>query len=470
MAHTPVRGSAPSAIVPAAPEGLLPGPGRFWERALLATIVAGVLPVLAVWWQNTLPGTLRGLGDHLAAAGRLSGLLGAYLLLVLVALMARVPWLDNRVGSDVAARYHRALGEYTVVLLCAHALLLVVGYGLEAGVNPVSETVTVEETYPDVLMATAALGLLIMVGVMSARAMRRKFAYETWYFVHLYVYLAMALAFAHEFAVGAEFSASLRNRVIWSALHIAVFATLIVFRFVVPVVRSVRHDVRVAEVVAEGPGVISIYLTGRDLDRLGCESGQFFRWRFLARGLWWESHPYSLSAPPTDRTMRITVKHLGDGSRNLRRLRSGTRVWFEGPYGAFTARRVRVRPGRRHRSLLIAAGAGITPIRALFETLPGTGADVILLYRASRAEDLVLWRELEAIARFRGFGLYPVIGSRAEHGGNPLGAPALTRLVPDLARRDVYLCGPPGLVGQTVSELRAAGVPRRRIHHEAFDL
>jgi predicted ferric reductase len=436
-----------SAIAPSGPGGLLPGPGRFWERLLPLVIGVGVLPVLGVWWQDTLPGTLRGLGDQLAAAGRLSGLLGAYLLLVLVALMARIPWLDNQVGSDVVARYHRALGEYTVILLSAHAVLLVVGY------NPVSETVTVELSYPDVLMATVSLGLLIMVGVFSARAVRRKMAYETWYFVHLYVYLAMALAFAHEFAVGADFSGSLRNRVLWSAVHIAVFATLVAFRFVVPVIRSV-----------------SIYLTGRDLDRLRCEAGQFFRWRFLARGLWWESHPYSLSAPPTDRMLRITVKNLGDGSRGLRRLRPGTRVWFEGPYGAFTARRVRVRPGRRHRSLLIAAGAGITPVRALFETLPGSGADVILLYRASRAEDLVLWKELEAIARFRGFGLYPVVGTRNDHRGNPLNARALLRLVPDTVRRDVYLCGPPGLVEQTVGELRKAGVPRRRIHREAFDM
>jgi predicted ferric reductase len=432
--------------------------------------ILGVLPVLAVWWQDTVPGTLRGAGDYLAAAGRVTGLLGSYLLLVLVALMARIPWLDNRVGSDVVARWHRALGEYTVILLGAHACLLIVGYGLQSGTDPISETVTVELSYPDVLMATAALGLLIMVGVTSARAARRRLAYETWHFVHLYVYLAMALAFAHEFAVGADFSGSLRNRVLWSAVHIVVFATLVVFRFVVPVVRSVRHSVRVAEVVSEGPGVISIYLTGRGLDRLGCEAGQFLRWRFLARGLWWESHPYSLSAQPTDRTLRITVKDLGDGSGRLRRLRPGTRVWFEGPYGAFTARRSRIRPDRRHRSLLIAGGAGITPIRALFESLPGTGADVILLYRASRPEDLVFWSELETIARHRGFGLYPAVGTREELRWDPLSARALLSLVPDTIRRDVYLCGPPGLVESTTRQLREVGVPRHRIHVEAFDM
>jgi predicted ferric reductase len=449
---------------------MLPGPGPVWARALLAVIAAGMVPVLAVWWQDTVPGTLRGAGDYLAAAGRLTGLLGAYLLLVLVALMARIPWLEDRVGSDVTARYHRALGEYTVILLAAHALLLVTGYGLQSGTDPVTQTVTVELSYPDVLMATAALGLLIVVGVVSARAVRRRLAYETWHFIHLYVYLAMALAFAHEFAVGSDFSGSLRNRLLWSAVHVAVAVTVVVFRFVLPVARSVRHSVRVLRLVPEGPGVISIHLTGRDLDRLGVEAGQFLRWRFLARGLWWQSHPYSLSAPPSGGVLRITVKDLGDSSGSLHGLRPGTRVWFEGPYGAFTARRGGFRRGRRRRTLLIAGGAGITPIRALYETLPGAGADVIMLYRASTPDDLVFWRELEAIARQRGFGLYPVVGTREEHGGDPLDARTLRRLVPDVARRDVYLCGPPGLVGATSKRLREVGVHRDRVHVEAFDL
>jgi predicted ferric reductase len=444
---------------------ILPGPGRIWSRALLTVIVAGALPVMVVWWQNTLPGSVLGPGDYLTAAGRITGLLAAYLLLVLVALMARIPWLDNRVGSDVVARYHRSLGEYTVALACAHAGLIIVGYSLQAHTNPVSETVTVELSYPDVMMATAALGLLVWVGIVSARAVRRRMAYESWYFIHLYVYLAMGLAFAHEFAVGTEFSNSLRNRVLWSAVHIAVAVTLIVFRVLRPVVRSLTHNIRVAEVVHEGPGVVSIYLVGRGLDRLRCESGQFFRWRFLARGMWWESHPYSLSAAPTAHTLRITVKSLGTASDSLARLRPHTRVWFEGPYGAFTARR-----GRRPRTLLIAGGAGITPIRALYESLPGTGADVILLYRASRGDDLVLWNELAAIARHRGFGLYPVLGSRQRHRADPLRSEALLGLVPDIARRDVYLCGPPGLVESTTWHLRQAGVARGRIHVEAFDL
>jgi ferredoxin-NADP reductase len=282
----------------------------------------------------------------------------------------------------------------------------------------------------------------------------------------------MALAFSHEFAVGTDFADSRRVRVAWSAIHILVAVTLIFFRVLVPVRRSLRHNLRVAKVVSEGPGVVSIYLAGRDLAKLGAEPGQFFRWRFLTREQWWQSHPYSLSAAPDRRRLRITVKALGDSSRSLARVKPGTRVWIEGPYGAFTARRA-----ERPRSLLIAAGAGITPIRALYETLPGEGADVILLYRAGRAQDLVLYRELESIARRRGFGLYPLVGARREgpgssglHPEDPLSHRALTSLVPDLASRDVYVCGPPGLTRQATTQLRRAGVPRGRIHTEAFDL
>lgn len=454
------RATGPSSEPP-----LLPAAGALWSRLLLLVILSGVPAVLAIWWQNTVSGSLRGGGDHVTAAGRVSGLLAAYLLLVLVALMARVPWLENRVGSDVVARYHRALGEYAVALAVAHAGLIILGYGWQSGASPLPETVTVVFDYPDVLLATVSLALLVLVGAVSARAVRHRLSYETWYHVHLLVYAAIGLAFAHEFAVGADFSASPRDRLLWSAAHIVVAVAVLLFRVVLPPRRSLRHRLRVLDVVRENPGVVSVHLTGRDLDRLDARAGQFTRWRFLARGRWWQSHPYSLSAAPGPGRWRITVKDLGDSSASLGRLRPGTRVLFEVPYGAFTAQR----RSRTRRVLLAAGAAGITPIRALFETLPGRGADVVLLYRGSQVRDLVLYRELEQIARHRGFGLYPLIGPRDGPAGDLLSSENIRRLVPDVAERDVYLCGPGGMSGTTKRHLRRAGVPQRRIHIEAFD-
>lgn len=451
---------------PAAGATVLPRPGRTWTHALVAMIVLGGVLVLSIWWQDTTASSLNNAAGLVTAAGRVLGMLAAYLLLVLVTLMARIPLLEHRVGSDVLTRVHRALGEYTVSLALCHALLIILGYALTAHTNPVSETVTLELDYPDVLMATAALGLLIWVGIVSARAVRRRMAYESWYYIHLYVYLAMALAFSHEFANGAEFSTSAHNRMIWVTAHVLVAALLVFYRIVVPISRSLRHDVRVAGVVRESKGVVSLHLTGRNLNRLRIQPGQFLRWRFLDRAHWWQSHPYSLSATPDNRRLRITVKDLGDASGSLSRLRPGTRVWFEGPYGAFTARRIDPTAGGK--VLMIAGGAGITPLRALFESLPGGGGSAVLLYRASTPADLPLYAELAQIAKQRGFGLFPLVGSRHTE-PDPFSAAELRRLVPDLAERDVYLCGPPGLVHAARRGLHRAKVPRRRIHIESFD-
>jgi predicted ferric reductase len=463
---TTTTGQGHRATRPAAGATVLPRPGRAWTYALIAAIVLGGVYVLSIWWLDTTASSLGNAAGLVTAAGRVLGMLAAYLLLVLVALMARIPLLEHRVGSDVLTRVHRALGEYTVSLAACHALLIILGYALTAHTNPVSEAVNLELDYPDVLMATAALGLLIWVGVVSARAVRRRLAYESWYYIHLYVYLAIALAFSHEFANGAEFSTSPHNRMIWVAAHVLVAALLVFFRFAVPIYRSLKHDVRVASVVRESKGVVSLHLTGRDLSRLRIQPGQFLRWRFLDRAHWWQSHPYSVSAAPEDRRLRITVKNLGDGSRALSKLRPGTRVWFEGPYGAFTARRLD--PAAGGKVLMIAGGVGITPLRALFESLPGGGGKAVLLYRASDQAELPLYQELAEIARERGFGLFPLIGPRHTK-PDPFSAAELRRLVPDLAERDVYLCGPPGLVHAARKGLHRAKVPGRRIHVESFD-
>jgi ferredoxin-NADP reductase len=239
-----------------------------------------------------------------------------------------------------------------------------------------------------------------------------------------------------------------------------VAALVVWYRVVVPLRNAVHHRFHVAGVRRESADVISVYIGGRHLDELQAEPGQFFRWRFLARGLWSSSHPYSLSALPRPDVMRITVKDRGDHSRALSQLRPGVRVVAEGPYGAFIPE-----PSGR-RVLLLAGGVGITPLRAMFAMLR---APVTLIYRASSPEDIVFGDELDAIARDHGATVHYLLGSRDRLGVDPLSAEQLNHLVPGLHRHDAYVCGPPGMTGAAIAALRAAGVPRRRIHHESFE-
>lgn len=451
---------APAAATSVAPPR--PAPMRAPPTAVLGAIAAGAAATIALWWHDTP--AIHGLGDWLTNAGRVTGLLAGYGVVVLVALMARIPPLERGIGADRLARWHSKGGRYTVSLVVAHALLIVWGYAVTAHTTVLSQAKALLVSYPDVLAATVAGLLLVGVGITSARAARRRLRYETWYYLHFYTYLAVALAFSHQFATGADFMANVGARVVWGALYAGVAAAIVWYRFVTPVRQALRHRIRVVSVQREGPGVVSVVVGGRHLEELSAESGQFFRWRFLCRGLWWASSPYSLSAGPRPDQLRVTVKEFGDHSRALADVRPGTRVVAEGPYGAVTAA---VR--RRRKVLLIGGGVGITPLRALFETLPAGPGDLTFVYRASHDTDIVFRDELEYLARRRGADVRFVIGRRAELGYDPLSAGALAANIPDLVHHDVYLCGPSGMTDAATAALRTAGVPRRQIHHESFE-
>src|SRR3954468_18558338 len=372
-----------------------PAVARAHPRLVLGVITSGAAATVGLWWHNTP--AVHGAGDWLTNAGRITGLLAGYAVVVLVALMGRIPPLERGIGADRLARWHARGGRYTVCLVVAHGLLIIWGYAVTAHTNVVSQTATLLTSYPDVLAATVAGLLLVGVGVSSARAGRRRLRYETWYYLHFYTYLAVALAFSHQFATGAEFMNNRGARLAGGGMYAAVAAAILWYRLVTPVRQAIRHQLRVQSLQWESRSTVSVVITGRHLAELGAEAGNFFRWRFLTRDLWWTSSPYSLSAPVINDRMRITVKALGDHSHALTRLRPGTRVFAEGPYGAMTAA---VR--RNRKVLLVAGGVGITPLRALFQTLPAERGELTLIYRASSDADVIFRPELEQLADRRG--------------------------------------------------------------------
>ena len=146
-------------------------PAGIGPTAVLGVIGSGAVAVVGLWWFDTA--AVRGLGDWLTNAGRITGLLAGYAVIVLLALMARLPALERGVGSDRLARWHGMGGRYTVSLAVAHTLLIIWGYAVTAHTGLVDQTTSLLTTYPDVLMGTVALGLLVGVGIASARARGR---------------------------------------------------------------------------------------------------------------------------------------------------------------------------------------------------------------------------------------------------------------------------------------------------------
>jgi predicted ferric reductase len=436
-----------------------PRPALARVALVLAGVGLGATAALTITAETA--SQLSAPGGLFTFAGSLTGMVGTYLALIMVLLVSRIPFVERVAGQDGLLRLHRLLAPWPISLLAAHALFLTLGYAAAARAGLWHEVGVLLSRYPDVLIATVALGIMCAIGIISIRAIRMRLPRETWWLIHLWMYLALALAFPHEIVLGPSFVGHPLTQVVWSVIWAATAGLVLGYRFGLPILRTVRHRLRVVEVRQEGPGVVSVILAGRQLDRLPVSGGQFLFWRFLTPGRWWQAHPFSLSALPEPPYLRLTVKGVGRFSQSLAGLRPGTRVAVEGPYGAFTRY-----AQRRPRALLVAGGIGVTALRSLLEDLPRGSAPVVLL-RASRPEDLVLSAEVRELVRQRRGTIHELVGPRDKAAIDEVSLP---RLVRDLNQRDVYVCGPESFVAAIVDVAANLGVPDDAIHHEAFAL
>src|SRR4051812_19364631 len=439
-----------------------------WRRASAAVVYAvAALNAGVIVWLWAHGGNLhpKSAGEVLTGIGRLTGLLSAYLALLQVILLARLPALERAVGFDRLSVWHRWNGHACIDLVVAHVILTVWGYALLDKL-PVTKEISAMlggGIYPGMITATIGTVMLLAVVATSLVIVRRRLSYEWWYVVHLLAYAGIALSWFHEIPTGNELVLDHTAADYWRALYVATLAILVAFRVMLPLAQFARHRLKVVEVIDEAPGVVSMRIAGRRVDAIRAEPGQFFLWRFLDRRRIWSAHPFSLSAAADGKSLRITVKGLGDHTQRLRDIRPGTRVLAEGPFGVFTesARR------RRDKVLLIAGGIGITPIRSLVERMRG---DVVVLYRAMSNAELVFEEELDELAARTGFAVHYIVGDHRGEGALLLSPGHVRELVPDARERDVFLCGPPAMTDAIGRNLLAAGVPRSHLHVERFAL
>jgi len=443
----------------------------WWRDAVSLATWASLLIVAALWLRGGGATDLDSPTQTYLSLGRITGLVSADLLLIQVLLMARVPMIERAYGQDELARRHRLVGCTSFFLMVAHIVLITLGYAGQDARNAIVEAWRLTVDYPGMLLAVAGTACLVLVTATSIKRARAKLRYESWHLLHLYAYLGVGLALPHQLWTGQDFLDSHLATVYWWTLWAAAAGAVIVWRIGIPLHRTLRHDLWVTAVVPEGPGVVSVHMTGRQLDRLPIAAGQFFTWRFLTRPGASKGHPYSLSAAPTSNTLRITVKDLGDDSRSLARLRPGTRVAIEGPYG-----RLHAGVRTRRKVTLLAGGIGITPLRALLEELAQGPGDVTLIYRARNEAEVIFRRELETLTAARGAHLVILLGPRVPDRASWLPAEAaawsdsaaLRTIVPDIADHDVFICGATAWMDAAQQAALDAGVPAAAIHVERF--
>ena len=380
----------------------------------------------------------------------------------LAALFAIAAWAANLVlasrirpveralgGLEHLYRLHRRLGVLVVILAATHVLFLTLHAAGDA----------LDLYVPAAGWATfsGVIAFLLLTGF-AVTSLVGRLEYQTFLLVQRLLGLAFILGAFHTFAVHGTPSSSPALTIYLACLTALGLASL-GYRLIGGRLGIGRHGYRVDEVCKLDDDVVEIVMVpaGRPL---AFQAGQFVYTTFVQSGISRESHPFTIASAPGDDSLRLAVKRFGDFTSSMMKLRPGSQIQLEGPFGCFY-----LRSDPAHPQTWIAGGIGITPFlswaRSLDKSIP---AD--LYYCMPGPEQAHFLDELYDIAdRHPAFRVIPMRKRSLGH----LTVSDLEAVNPNLAQGHVFICGPPVMIDNLTTGLAMRGVPPHRIHSEAFD-
>jgi stearoyl-CoA 9-desaturase NADPH oxidoreductase len=194
-------------------------------------------------------------------------------------------------------------------------------------------------------------------------------------------------------------------------------------------------------------------------------AGQWVRIGIEIDGIW-QSRTYSVTSVCDGRTdsFTITVKAITDGrvsNHLVRRTRVGTVVRIDVPRGEFCL------PQRFERPVLfLTGGSGITPVMGMLRTLSADGdlPDAVHVHSALHRDDVIFGSDLRDLAaRFPSYQLHE---QHTDVDGF-FSLDSLEEICPDWREREVWACGPVGLIDAIEKHWADAGVSEL-LHIERF--
>jgi predicted ferric reductase len=397
-----------------------------------------------------------------------TGLLALSGLVCAAVLPSRVRSLTRAFGIEDVLDVHRFLGVASGVLVLVHlACVLAMNPAQVALLDPGLNG-------PPAKAASVATAALVMLVGLAATRRRLNQRYEVWRWCHVLLAITVLVASAlHVFWLN-HLLQQHAMQLIFVLMLLAVGAVL-AHRWVWRTLLDPSTEFVVAEIRRESDSVTTVSLAACDGsdDEWDFAPGQF-AWLRLRRTVTGEEHPFTIaSSPHLPGRVEFTIRHAGDFTRSIHRLRPGQPVWIDGPHGSFTSD-VDTCEG----VVMIAGGVGITPmmsmVRAAADRRDPRPHRLVVVARSH--EDLLFRDELGYLREELDLEITEVL--RRPHPGweghtGEINVGLLSAVLGAEQQNhclDYFLCGPPGLVTDTLDALEALGVPTERIHTEQFDM
>jgi predicted ferric reductase len=435
-----------------------------WTPASRVIVYLALLfiPIIVVTAYHLSP------GDKFAYnLGRCFALLAFTIIVLQVALAARLKWIERPFGLNVTFPFHRRMGVFAGILLVCHPLLMAAGGG---GFKLLYNG----EWW--IWVGKCALALLLINVALSVCRQRLGVAFEKWRCWHDFLGPAViVLAFIHSLNASDDLTIPFM-RGLW-VVFVAGAAALFFYHRCYTPRRLRRAPYTVQEVDWEADNVLTVTLAPpAGQSRFDFVPGQFQFVTFLAsQGLPVEEHHFTISSSPTQTGLHAsTIKASGDFTSLLGQVQPGDPVAVQAPFGRFS---YLYHPQARD-LVFIAGGIGITPLMSNLRHMRDTGADrrVLLLYANKTEADIVFKGELDRMAeqdkpRVEVVHILTQPGSDWRGETGRLDREKLKRLCGErLASSTFFLCCPPAMTQSLVASLEGLGVPVERISYEYFSL
>ena len=397
-----------------------------------------------------------------------TGLLALSGLVCAAVLPSRVRSLTRAFGIEDVIDIHRFLGVFSGVLVLLHLACVI-------ATNPAQVALLDQGLNgPPAKAASVATAALVMLVVLSATRRRLNQRYEVWRWMHVLLAITVLVGSALHVYWLNHLLQQRSMQLILLLLLLAVGAVL-AHRWVWRTLLDPSTEFVVAEIRRESDSVTTVSLAARDGSDAEWDfaPGQF-AWLRLRRTVTGEEHPFTIaSSPHLPGRVEFTIRHAGDFTRSINRLRPGQAVWLDGPHGSFTSD-----ADSADGVVMIAGGVGITPMMSMVRAaahrldprphrqlvVPPDPADLLFRDELGYLREELDLEVTEVLRR-------PHPGWEGHTGEIDVGL--LTVVLGAEAQHfhlDYFLCGPPGLVSDTLDAVEALGVPTERIHTEQFDM
>ncbi|WP_299664713.1 ferric reductase-like transmembrane domain-containing protein [uncultured Ruegeria sp.] len=367
-----------------------------------------------------------------------------------IILSTRATVLENWFGGlDRMYQVHRTIGVLAALFALVH--FFGVPKELPAGVDPAL----------NVMVPSAPLGMLglifLVIGLFIA--LNRKIRYSFWRPTHKIMGLVYILIFGHFFTAPPVFVAQFGPSGLL-LLAAGIVGVVCMFYSVFGMNRRTAVPFTIEAVNAlERATEVVLKPSGKKLD---FKPGQFAFVEISGKG-WSEPHPFTISSAPHDDHLKFTMKVLGDWTRKIREeLQPGGEVKVRGPYGCFDAE------SAGPKQIWLAGGIGLTPFLSKLRAMqPDDKRQIHLVYAAREEQDAIFLDELkDRAAQLGNVTLVPLFSDE----GNFARVDMMKQKLPDpLDSYEYFMCGPKPMIDGLMKDLKTAGVPRRKIHTEAFE-